>query len=194
MDNTQRRKKIVELERLALNLEYSFNRGVDLDNRIIRLTEDIEEHTFDWFDSAITALETINRKAITIRISSYGGDVYSALGIIGRMQNSSVSKINTEGYGKIMSAATAVLAAGDKRSMSKLAEFMHHESSYGVEGRHSEIVHEVKVSERLSLKWARLMSELTGIPQEYWLRKGVGKDFYISADDCLELNIVDEIF
>lgn len=194
MDNTQRRKKIIELERLALNLEYSFNRGVDLDNRIIRLTEDIEDHHFDWFDSAITALETISRKAITIRISSYGGDVYTALGIIGRMQNSTVSKINTEGYGKIMSAATAILAAGDNRSMSKLAEFMHHESSYGVEGRHSEIVHEVKVSERLSLKWSKLMSDLTGIPEEYWTKKGVGNDFYISAEKCLELNIVDEIF
>lgn len=194
MDNNQRRKKIVALERLALNLEFSFNRGVDLDNRIIRLTEDIEDHHFDWFDSALTALESESKKTVTIRISSYGGDVYTALGIIGRMQNSTVSKINTEGYGKIMSAATAILAAGDKRSMSKLAEFMHHESSYGVEGRHSEIVHEVKVSERLSLKWSELMHEFTGIPAAYWLKKGVGNDFYISAEDCLELNIVDEVF
>jgi ATP-dependent protease ClpP protease subunit len=148
--NDQRKKKI-ELERLALNLEYSFNRGVDLENRIIRLTEDIEEHHFDWFDSALTALEAENRKRVTLRISSYGGDVYSALGIIGRMRNSKCL-IDTEGYGKIMSASTAILAAGHKRSMSSLAEFMHHESSYSVEGRHSEIQHEVNYSQKLSVR------------------------------------------
>ena len=93
-----------------------------------------------------------------------------------------------------MSAATAILAAGNKRKMSSLAEFMHHESSYEVGGRHSEIVHEVKVSERLAQKWSELMFELTGTPVEYWAKKGVGVDFYISADMCLELNIVEEVF
>lgn len=188
-----RSKKIVELEKLALNLEYSFNRGVDLQNRIIRLTEDIEEHHFDWFDSALTALESLSKATVTLRISSYGGDVYSALGIIGRMRNTTVAKIQTEGYGKIMSAATAILAAGDYRKMSSLAEFMHHEASYSVEGRHSEIQHEVRNSQKLSEKWCSLMNELTGIPKQYWSTRGVGNDYYLTADQCLKLNVVDEV-
>lgn len=183
----------IKLDELAFNLDYSFNKGIDIHNRIIRLTEDIEEHTFDWFDTAMTALETQNRKTIIIKINSYGGDVYAALGIIGRMRESTC-RLYTKGYGKIMSASTAILAAGDFRSMSSLAEFMHHESSYGVEGKHSEIVHEVKMSQALSVKWCNLMCELTGIPTDYWLTKGVGKDYHISPEKCLELNIIDEVF
>jgi ATP-dependent Clp protease protease subunit len=188
-----RHAKRLELEQLALNLEYSFNRGVDLHNRVIQLTEDIDDHHFCMFDSAMTTLENMNKRTITIKVNSYGGDVYTALGIIGRMLESKC-RIHTKGYGKIMSASTAILAAGHKRSMSRLAEFMHHEASYAVEGRHSEIQHEVKQSQSLSDKWCALMSELTGIPKQYWSQKGQGKDFYLSPEKCLDLNIVDEVF
>lgn len=193
MSNSAVDRKL-ELEELAINLEYSFERGLDRHNRVIRLTGDVEEGFFDWFDTAVTLLETENsRKTIVLKINSYGGDVYEALAIIGRMKECKC-RIHTKGYGKIMSAATAILAAGDKRSMSKLAEFMHHEMSYGVEGRHSEILHEVKNSQKLSEKWCNLMYELTGIPSSYWSNKGIGTDFYMSPEKCMQLNIVDEIF
>ncbi len=188
-----RSKQKIELDSLALNLEYGFNKGVDLQNRIIRLTDDIDDHHFDWFDSCLTALESMSRKTVTMRISSYGGNPDMALAIIGRMRNSSVVKINTEGYGVIMSAATAILAAGDHRKMSSLAQFMHHESSYTVEGRHSEVQHEVKTHQRLSEMWCSLMYDLTGTPKQYWMTRGVGKDYYLDAKQCLELNVIDEI-
>lgn len=193
-----RHKKRIELEQLAFNLEYAFNRGVDLDNRIIQLTEDIEDHHFCLFDSAMTVMETMNKKAITIKINSYGGDVYTALGIIGRMfecQRKKI-KIHTKGYGKIMSASTAILAAGDKRSISRLAEFMHHESSYELPGPARESEHEQALKESLNLseKWCALMTELTGISKHHWQRWGKGKDYYFTPDRCLELNIVDEVF
>lgn len=191
---TDARAKKIELEQFALNLECSFDRGLDIDNRIIRLTEDIEEHHFDWFDAALTTLESISRKRITLRISSYGGDVHTATGIIGRMRRSKCL-INTEGYGKIMSAATAILAAGHNRSMSDLAEFMHHEASYDAGwGRESEHEDALKNSQKLSEKWCSLMFELTGIPKQFWLQQGVRKDFYMDAERCLKLNIIDEIF
>lgn len=187
------RRKNPQLELMTLNLDYAFNRGVDMQRRIIQLTEDIDDHHFDFFDTAMTTLESINRKTITIKINSYGGDVYTTLGILGRMQESPC-KLHTKGYGKIMSASTAILAAGDKRSMSNLAWLMHHESSYSVDGKHSQIQHEVEVSEALSQQWYALMSELTGVSSKFWASKGTGKDFYLTPQKCLDLNIVDELF
>jgi len=186
----------IKFQWFALNLEYALNQGIDIDNRIIKLTEDIEDHHFDYFDSRMTILEKLNRKAITIKINSYGGDVYSAMAIVARLKEASQRgiKIHTKGYGKIMSASTAILAAGDKRSMSKLVDFMHHEASYSVEGKHSEIQHEVKMSQNLSEKWCHLMYELTGTSKAYWVKNGIGKDFYLSPDVCLDLNIIDEVF
>ena len=55
----------------------------------------------------MTTLENLNRKTITIKINSYGGDVYTALAIVGRMLESKCL-LQTKGYGKIMSAATII--------------------------------------------------------------------------------------
>lgn len=187
------RSKKIELEALSLNLHYSFENGLDIQNRIIRLTDDIEDFHFDWFDAALTTLESISRKRITLRISSYGGDVYAALGIVGRMQRSKCL-IDTEGYGKIMSAATIVLAAGQKRSMSKLAVFMHHEASFSLEGKESEVDHELRQIKRESDTWAGLMSELTSLPKQFWLQQGTGKNLYLDAERCKQMNIIDEVF
>lgn len=195
MENNRSRKS-TQLELLALNLEYAFNRGVDIENRVIQLTEDLDDHHFDFFDAAMTTLERLSRKTITVKINSYGGDVYTALAIVGRMKECKRCRVHTKGYGKIMSASTAILAAGDKRFMSKYAEFMHHESSYEVPGplRESEHQQALKESLNLSEKWCALMSELTGIPKQFWKQRGVGKDYYLSPQKCLDLNIVDEVF
>ena len=67
-------------------------------------------------------------KAITIRLHSEGGSVYEALAIVGRIEKCKC-QIITEGYGAIMSAATLILASGDKRRISRLAWFMVHESN-----------------------------------------------------------------
>ena len=180
-------------ERLALNLEYAFNWGVDIKNRVIRITEDIDQDLFSFIDSALTTLENINRKGITIKISSYGGEVHSALSIVARIEESKC-QIHTRGYGTIMSAATAILASGDKRSMSRLASFMHHESQVIVEGGLDEVKNELRQHDTEEILWNRLMFELTGVPENYWSSRGIGKNFYCDANKCLELNIVDEVF
>lgn len=183
----------LELENLALNLEYAFNRGVDLSARVIQLTEDIEEFHFGHFDAAMTCLEKLNRKAITIKINSYGGDMYAALGIVGRMLESPCY-VHTKGYGKIMSAATLILAAGKKRSISNVSQFMHHEVSAEVGGRLSQLDHEISLMKREETLWCNLMSQFTSQDPEFWKQKGRGLDYYLTPSECLELNVVDEVF
>jgi ATP-dependent protease ClpP protease subunit len=185
-------RRASETEKKALNLEYSFNWGVDFENRVIRLIDDIHMGMFDFVDSAMTELESQSRKAVTVRISSFGGGVYDALAIIGRLRKSPC-KIITEGYGPIMSAATAILASGDERRLSRFSWFMHHEASYGIDGKHSEVKNYVMQQEKEEQKWAEMMEEFTGIPSEFWLKEGVGTDAYFDAEKCLELKIVDKL-
>lgn len=175
------------------NFENSIGWNVDIKNRVIRLTTDIDTELFDIVDAGLTELESISKKTVTIRISSYGGGVYEALAIIGRMEKSPC-RIVTEGYGPIMSAATAILASGNERRMSRRAWFMHHESSYGIEGRHNEIKHYVKQQDREEQDWAALMEELTGTPKQFWLTQGKTTDQYFTPQQCLQLNIVDKLF
>lgn len=175
------------------NFENSIGWGVDVKNRVIRLSNDIEASMFDLVDAGLTELEAISKKAITVRISSYGGGCYEALAIIGRLERSKC-KIITEGYGPVMSAALVILASGDERRLSRRAWVMHHEPSYGVEGRHNDMKHTINQMEREELERCRLMEEFTGTKASFWMAQGRNLDKYFSAEECLQFNIVDKLF
>jgi ATP-dependent Clp protease protease subunit len=182
-----------KLSQAALLLEYSFGFKVDFKNRIIVICGDIDSSVFEIVEAAMTEMESQSRKTITFKINSGGGEVYQALAIVGRMRNSKC-KILTEGYGHMMSAATMILAAGDERSASKYSFFMHHESSYMVDGKHSEIQNEVANAEREEDFWAQWMEEFTKQPKKYWKKTGVGTNAYFSADKLVDLGVIDYVF
>lgn len=187
----QIRNKDESLE--ILRLEYCFDRGVNIKDRVIQITGEIEEGYFDFLDSALNEMERNTKKAITIRINSPGGSIYEALAMVGRLKKSKC-QIITEGYGQIMSASTLLLAAGDKRRLSKYSFFMHHESSYDIEGRHSDVRDEIEHMERMEVIWSQWISELSHYDKEYWYNKGRKKNFYLTAQECLEHGVVDELF
>jgi ATP-dependent protease ClpP protease subunit len=182
----------VNISEKELNLEYSFNWGVDFERRVIRLSSEIEDGEFNGFDAALSEMESLSRKTITIRICSYGGSVYEALAVAGRIKRSPC-KIITEGYGPVMSAATLILACGDERKLSRFSWFMHHAGSYEVEGTHTEIKHAVAQADRENKQWALLMQEFTGVEKGFWLSYGSDKDAYLDAEMCLKLKIVDKL-
>lgn len=178
----------------TLHLEYFFGHGVNFRDRIYQITGEIEFPAFDHLDAALTEFEKENaRKTITIRINSPGGSVYEALAIIGRLRKSPCH-IVTEAYGHVMSAATLILASGDRRKMSEFSWIMHHESSYVSEGRHSQNKAAVAQAEREEDAWAHWMGQLTGRPKAFWKQEGVSIDGYYDAVQALELGIIDEVF
>lgn len=180
------------LTHASLLLGYLFEDGVDFQRRVISLTGDVDESMFMKLDAALSEMESESRAAITIKINSPGGFVYQAMAIVGRMRHSKC-KIVTCGYGAVMSAATLILAAGDKRLISKYAWFMHHESQYAVEGRHSEIKASVAQGEREEAQWAGWMADFSNKPKEFWLKNGTHVDSYFSAEELLDLGVADEL-
>lgn len=181
-----------KLSQAAMHLEYSFDRGVNFIDRVIRITGEIDEGFFDIVDAAMDEFERDSKKGVTVRIYSGGGSVYEALAIVGRLRKSKCH-ITTEGYGCIMSAATIILSCGDKRKMSEYATFMHHESSYAVEGRHSQISNFVHHAEREEGLWARWMAEFSDRDEAFWLQFGRHVDRFFFANECAELGVIDEI-
>ncbi len=189
---SQKKIQNPDVEKRALQLQYSFEHGVDLENRIIRIGEEIDEGHFSWLDAALTELESSNRKGITIRINSPGGSVYEALAMVGRIKSSSC-KITTEGYGHIMSAAIAILAAGHKRRMSEYAWFMHHEAAYSAEGKHSDIKDLVHQCDRENVQFSLIMSQFTNQSASFWKKLSEKKEAYFTPEQCLRYEIVDEV-
>jgi len=178
----------------SLHLENVFERGFNARDRIIQITDVIEFPAFDFVDAAMTELENESRKGITLKLNSEGGSVYEALAIVGRMNKSSCF-ITVEGYGCVMSAATLILAAGNKRKLSHLAWFMHHEASLEPpQMRASELAAFSKQIQREERQWAKVMAEYTHKSEKFWLEKGTHIDVYFSAQELLKMGVIDEVF
>lgn len=181
-----------EIEKEAMRLEYSYDRGVNFLDRVIVLDGDLEDDCdFSLVEFALSEMERSSKKNITIRLKSYGGSVTEALAIVGRMKRSKC-QITVEGYGAVMSAAVMILASADKRLMSEYGTIMHHQSSYGAMGSHTEIQNLVAQMEKDERTWSKWMAKFSNKNEEFWYKRGK-RDFYMYADEALELGLIDEI-
>jgi ATP-dependent protease ClpP protease subunit len=185
-------KEGAQLEKLETHLEYLIKYGIDFINRTITICEDIDESVFFVVDVALREMERSSRKGIKIIINSFGGSTYDASAIVGRIR-SSKCHITTEGYGKVMSASTLILASGSTRLLSQFATVMHHEASYSAEGRHSEMKAIIEQSENEERLWANWMSKFSNRDEEFWYSTGKAIDKYLTPNECLELGIIDRI-
>lgn len=181
------KKDIKDFESTFL-VEYN----TSLKHRMMHITGEINSELYHKFSIGLTELEAISKDPITLRINSFGGSPDDALAIVGLMR-SSECEIYTEGYGIVASAATLILAAGDKRTCSDLCVFMWHEGSYELEGRHKELKVLIKQREKEEKLWARLMGTFSKKPDTFWLREGVGEDRFVTPEELLEYGVIDEI-
>ena len=133
---------------------------------------------------------------ITIAISSYGGsllDIFSVIAYLEELKESGY-KIITIVDGKAMSAGAFLLICGSERYARRYASTMMHQLSSGCSGTISEMENEVRECRRL---WD-LLKELTVkntkmTPEEIDNIFNTNQDYYYSAQECLNLGIVDFI-
>lgn len=176
-------------------LKHLLEYGIDIENRSISLTGEVDDDMFNMLDLGMTYMENQSGKSITIKISSYGGYYHNCLAIVGRIRESKC-KVHTKGYGKIMSSATLILASGTgKRSISEYTRFMWHELNYDLDrDRHSVNVHEVDVCKQDWKLFCEYMASFTDKDFKFWKRKGEGKDWYPNVHYLIDLGVVDEVF
>ena len=193
-DDPTPKKKRISIEREKFLLTQLFTRNFSITDRTVIITGSIPHDgtLFSWFDACMTVLEQKNRQTIIVKINSHGGSVYEAGAIVGRI-NASKCKVITEGYGAVMSAATLILASGDRRKISKYSWCMHHEGSNVLIGSVSELNDQLIQAKREEDVWAQWMAELTKKDKQYWLKQGVRTDLYLSADEAIEVGIADEV-
>ena len=167
----------------------------NLNLRVITLPPTITYKLYQIFDMAMATLESISDKPITIHICNSGGDVETALAIVGRI-DLSPCLINTVALGKVYSAALYVYLAGEYRSAHHMAMFMHHEHSVGVDnstlGAMKSDLHQMRSNYKIICEWIARKSKK---PVKFWQKKGTkGKDFYFGPIDAVTLGICEEIF
>jgi len=130
-------------------------------------------------------------------ISSGGGGVNDMFAVYDLMRIVKTNRdIATFGYGRVYSAAVLLLAAGSpgKRHMAKNTRMMIHHCSSNVGGSHPEIrtnFHELKKVEDMMVEALAENSALS--VGELYNIMSRNTDEYFSAEEALEMGIVDKI-
>ena len=163
---------------------------VDITRNIMYLTGDIVEDTVPYFISRVNYLVEHNKdREILVYINSYGGDMYSAFGIIDYMRVCDV-KIGMACYGAAMSGAALILLnATGEIVMSTNSYLMFHPPWFDKDEKERI---DTKHMSDLKEKILKHLVTHSNKDQDFW--EEISKqDTFLTSDECLEYGIVDEI-
>jgi ATP-dependent Clp protease protease subunit len=148
-----------------------FDRGLDIDNRVIYVFDDIDE---DMAENVIMSLShlSLTEGKITMLINSQGGSVSDMFAIYDAMRACD-REIVTVGIGEVCSAAGLLLVAGDRRLSSKNCLFMAHQciGGYNTDENLNTAEAQIKATRMCWDRWAKCMAEHTNLTENYWKRE-----------------------
>jgi ATP-dependent protease ClpP protease subunit len=169
--------------------------GMSIPRRLIYIEDTIDIYTGSFLEQRIYAIldsSKDTKSPITVKVSSYGGDVYGMFSTIDVINNAPV-KINTLGAGPVMSAAAFILAAGTgKRYVTKNTIVMIHMMSSWFGGTTSDIVAEVKHIQDLQSRLYGLLEQHSKKPASFWSSNSK-TNLYLPAEKCIEFGLADEV-
>jgi len=168
--------------------------GIEVRDDTIYLSGDIDEESYSAFDIALSEIEeSAEIDNVILKIISFGGDAYSALAFFDRIKRSPLN-VRTHGDGMVASAATLILAAGSTRSMAKNAWLMVHEDTAGATQnmKVSPVERVAAHARRVENQWAGILADVTKTKFSEWVRLHK-EETHLTAAECLELGIIDEV-
>jgi ATP-dependent Clp protease protease subunit len=133
-------------------------------------------------------------RPIKLYIDTYGGDIYTTLGLVGVIE-SSATPVFTYYTGSAMSAGFLILISGHKRFCYKYSSLMYHQistESVGGEARKQEM--DVDENRRIMDIIEDIITSKTKISKRKLTQIYNQKDdWYINPEEALKLEIIDEI-
>lgn len=148
--------------------------------------------TYTQFQAAFRELERTNTQC-RICINSAGGSIIEGLPIYDMIVNSTMQvEILIEGTAASMAAILS--QAGNKRLINANGFMMIHAASGGAYGNSNSLRNMADTIDALQARCKAILLERTGQSENIisgWLKPGI--DTWLSAEQCLAFNLVDEI-
>lgn len=162
-------------------------------SRKIYITGEITLDAFKKFSEDMSKLESRSTDLIDLTIASEGGDDYAALAFYDRIR-ASPCHVYGIATGLVASAASLILVGCHNRRITANSWVMVHETAHVMSQdiRTSQIEKEVAHSRRMEHQWSELFAKHTKTTYDLWVRLNADET-YLSAKQCLELGVVDEI-
>ena len=176
--------------------------GSQKEIRTIALFGDVDEEKAGDLCMGLLMLTDLSEKEapydpITFYISSYGGSADEMFSIYDMMAITKTKcEIHTIGLGKIMSAATLLLASGTKgkRKIGRHCRVMIHAVAAGSAGELHDIENEVKTIKHIQELYIKALSKETNMTSRT-IQKLLDRkvNVYLTAEEAVEYGIADEI-
>lgn len=165
-----------------------------LEDRIIFLGEDVNEHTANVVVAQLLHLANEDpTKDIHLYINSPGGSVYDGLAIYDTM-NHIAPDVATYGIGLQASMGALLLSSGSKgkRHLLPNARVMIHQPSSGTQGKVTD--QEISLREAIELKerLASIMAKNTG-QKLVKVKADMERDFWMGAEEAKKYGVVDTV-
>lgn len=128
---------------------------------------------------------------IFLHIQSYGGDVFAGLSGMSTIENNTVPIITiVDGF--VASAATLLFLGGTTRQMQKNAHFLIHQVRGEFWGKHEDLKDEYKNSKSLMKIIKRIYKSKSNLDTKT-INQIISKERYLSVDECLQYELIDEV-
>jgi ATP-dependent Clp protease, protease subunit len=185
-------------------VRYNLEREKRLEADGIYFLRDITDDSAERMSQALVSMsvdrEGATDKPITIYINSGGGSVGAGLAMmemIYRMRAMYKVTINTVVTGYAYSMGAIVFQAGDTRQMGSFSTIMLHSPQWFLSGSDQTIFNDYAT---LARHYKNLVSNIffqrSGKRTADWWEKFIysGRDRFLTAEECIELGLADEIY
>lgn len=184
-----------ELSAHSAHLKRQREMATDEENFLYRFSKDVNYNSVQACMSKITQWHRMNPKCeIEIIFSSPGGSIIDGFELFDFIQEMrQTHKFTTGSLGMAASMAGILLQAGTHRWIGHQAWMMIHRAAFGAIGKTYEVEDEVKLVKRIEERCLDIFVARSNLSKLKIKRNWDRKDWWIDADECLEMGLVDEI-
>ena len=168
----------------------------DDENHLYRFSKEVSTSSVQACMSKLTQWHRSDPKCkIEIVFSSPGGSIIDGFELFDYIQElrNKGHEVTTGSLGMAASMAGILLQAGSKRWIGHQAWLMIHRAAFGAIGKTFEIEDEVKLVKRIEERIVDIFTSRSKLTKSRIKRNWDRKDWWIDADECLELGLVDEV-
>ena len=197
--NLKKDKIILELKQLDLENELEsieIRNSRDDKNYLYRFNDKVSSDSVKRCMQTLTEWSRLDSEcAIEIIFSSPGGSIIDGFELFDFLQDlrGKGHHLTTGTLGYAASMAGVLLQAGDVRWVGQQAWVMIHRAAFGAWGKTYEIEDEVKFIQRIEKRILGIFTSRSKLTKSKIKRNWDRKDWWISADEAIEMGLVDEI-
>lgn len=172
------------------SIMYWLQLGIDFESRRIHLDMEVDETMATIVLRALLKMSEVSNDPIEIYLSSFGGEVYSAMSIYDAIRECECD-VTIYASGKIISSGFVIYLAGDKRYAAPHTTFMMHSVSISESGgKVKDLDIDVTEAKRINNMFLDILGQRTKMGRKYWYRTILSHDKYLNVQEATALGVV----